>query len=155
MDEPTYDGNAYTVTSTYHDGTLKLYTSHPVVPSSVGHEPEYAMTQLNSWSMTGNSSAFYDGATAYRNARDWMKEIRDCLIEAANKRALESQQNSSSPTTDPSTSTTVLVDSDTSTESEAEFHDAEWSSKDPIVDEDGIQPLKRASKKLGTTTTMN
>jgi hypothetical protein len=24
-----YDGNAYTITSTYHDGQLKMYTTHP------------------------------------------------------------------------------------------------------------------------------
>jgi hypothetical protein len=27
-----YDNNAYTITSTYHDGQLKMYTIHPAQP---------------------------------------------------------------------------------------------------------------------------
>jgi hypothetical protein len=31
--EPTYDNEAYTIFSTYHDGTLKMYSHHPAQPS--------------------------------------------------------------------------------------------------------------------------
>lgn len=34
--EPQYDNNAYTITSTYHGGTLKMYTTHPIPPSVPG-----------------------------------------------------------------------------------------------------------------------
>src|SRR5205814_5665095 len=51
--EPTYDGNAYTITSTYHDGTLKMFTTHITPPTAPGGKPEYHMTQLGAWALTG------------------------------------------------------------------------------------------------------
>src|SRR5271156_6090562 len=41
--------------------------------------------------MTGNIETFRQGATAYRNARDWAKEQRDEAIRRANERAGECQ----------------------------------------------------------------
>jgi hypothetical protein len=41
--------------------------------------------------MTGNIETFRQGATYYRNARDWTKEQRDEAIRLANERAGESQ----------------------------------------------------------------
>jgi hypothetical protein len=32
QDNPMYDNNAYTITSTYNDGTLKIFTSYPAQP---------------------------------------------------------------------------------------------------------------------------
>ena len=49
------------------------------------------MNQLNTWGMTGNAETFRQGATAYRNARDWAKERRDEAIKRANERANDSQ----------------------------------------------------------------
>jgi len=91
QDEPFYDNHACTITSIYHGGTLKMYTSHPSQPTSRGGRPEYYMTQLNTWGMTGNRETFRQGATAYRNARDWAKEQRDKVIKRANDRANDSQ----------------------------------------------------------------
>ncbi|MCJ1377738.1 hypothetical protein MMC17_000834 [Xylographa soralifera] len=82
--EPVYDNNAYTITSTYYDGQLKLYTSFPVQPANPGGRPEYYMKQLKAYAMTCDSGVFRQGVAAYRNARDWAKEKRDALIEAAN-----------------------------------------------------------------------
>ncbi|MCJ1448908.1 MAG: hypothetical protein MMC23_009427 [Stictis urceolatum] len=76
---------ASTITSTYQSGTLKMYVSHVVVNNE--GSPEYHMSQLNAWSMTGNAKAFREGATAFRNARDWAQEQRDELIEGANEMA--------------------------------------------------------------------
>lgn len=87
QEEPAYDNNAYTVTSIYHGGTLKMYTSHPAQPSGSGSRNEYYMTQINAWGMTGNAETFRQGATAFRNARDWTKEQRDEAIRYANDRA--------------------------------------------------------------------
>ncbi|KAI9877505.1 MAG: hypothetical protein M1830_003735 [Pleopsidium flavum] len=118
--EPVYDNNAYTVTSIYNDGTLKMYTSHPSQPTGPENRPEYYMTQLNTWGMTGNPETFRQGATAYRNARDWAKEKRDGFIEAANGRMpdtyTESPSFGSSGYGQASNSTAgpVLVESDTS-----------------------------------------
>jgi hypothetical protein len=90
-DKPVFDNNAYTITSIYSDGQLKMYTSHPIQPTSPERQPEYCMTQLNTWGMTGNAETFRQGATAYRNARDWTKEQRDEAIKQANERAADSQ----------------------------------------------------------------
>ncbi|KAI2144408.1 hypothetical protein LOY90_005769 [Ophidiomyces ophidiicola] len=84
--EPIYDNNAYTLTSTYHGGQLKMYTTHITRPEDGETRPEYIMTQVNTWAMTGNQEGFRQGASAYRNARDWAKETRDKFIQAANER---------------------------------------------------------------------
>lgn len=41
--------------------------------------------------MTSDFETFRQGATAYRNARDWAKEQRDEAIRRANERAGDSQ----------------------------------------------------------------
>ncbi|KAF2195611.1 hypothetical protein K469DRAFT_722769 [Zopfia rhizophila CBS 207.26] len=51
-DEPVYNNNAYAITSTYHDGTLKMYTSHVAQPRSPGGRPQYHMTQLRFFAIT-------------------------------------------------------------------------------------------------------
>ncbi|MCJ1392938.1 hypothetical protein MMC18_005810 [Xylographa bjoerkii] len=82
--EPVYDSNAYTITTTYHDGQLKLYTSYLSQPTGSEGRPEYYMNQLRSFSVTDTLETFRQGVSAYRNARDWAKEKRDGFIEAAN-----------------------------------------------------------------------
>ncbi|KAL2176560.1 uncharacterized protein P884DRAFT_260578 [Thermothelomyces heterothallicus CBS 202.75] len=88
-EEPAFDGNAYTYSSTYHagTGTLKLYAHHVTPPTAPGGRPEYHMTQVDGWDLTGNIDSFRRGATAFRNARDFAKEHRDRFIQAANARA--------------------------------------------------------------------
>ncbi|EFY86789.1 hypothetical protein MAC_07193 [Metarhizium acridum CQMa 102] len=83
-DEPIYDGNAYTYSSTYHDGNLKLYAHHVTAPAAPEGRPEYHMTQINGWQMTGNIHTFRRGATAFRNARDYAERHRNSFIRAAN-----------------------------------------------------------------------
>jgi hypothetical protein len=86
--ETVYDNNAYTMSATYHhDGLLKMYAHHPTQPKSSGGNPEYHMTQLDAFAMTGTARKFREGATALRNAREWAKEQRDNFIAAANDRA--------------------------------------------------------------------
>ncbi|MCJ1245699.1 hypothetical protein MMC30_002903 [Trapelia coarctata] len=91
QEEPVYDNNAYTITSIYHGGQLKMYTSHPTQPTSPGGRPEYFMNQLKGWSMTSDPETFRQGATWFRNARDWTKEQRDDAIARANEKANDSQ----------------------------------------------------------------
>ena len=85
-DKPVFDSNAYTISSTYLYGTLKMFTIHPTQPPSQGSRPEYHMHQINTWGMTGNVETFRQGATAFRNARDWAKEQRDEAVRLANER---------------------------------------------------------------------
>ncbi|KAM0415721.1 hypothetical protein ACHAPT_013306 [Fusarium lateritium] len=84
---PQYDGQAHTYSSTYHDGLLKLYAHHVTAPTTKGGRPEYHMTQVNAWAMTGDIDTFRRGASAFRNARDLAEQHRDNFIQAANARA--------------------------------------------------------------------
>ena len=87
QDEPVFDNNAYTMTTTYHDGTLKIYTTH-VTPSGPGGSPEYHMGQIDTWGLTGNPDTCRRGLTAFRNGRDWAQDQRNRFILAANERAM-------------------------------------------------------------------
>jgi hypothetical protein len=82
-DQPAYDNKACTITSIYHGGVLRIYTIHPT--SSPEERPEYHMTQLRSFAMTDTVDTFRQGATAYRNLRDWAKEQREEAIRQANE----------------------------------------------------------------------
>jgi hypothetical protein len=86
QNELVYNNHAHTITSTYHDGQLKMYTTHITSPAGPGKPPEYHMTQLNTWGLTGNADTFRQGATAFRNGRDLTKEWRNGFISAANER---------------------------------------------------------------------
>ncbi len=90
-----HDNNAYTITSTYHDGTLKLYTIHNTQASDIEVSPEYHMTQLNTFAITGTAERFREGVTAFRNARDWAKEQRDRVIATANGSVMRSPRDTS------------------------------------------------------------
>ena len=96
-----YDNNAYTIASTLHDGQLKMYTAHPTQSTNPENSPEYHMTQLGGWALTGSSKQFREGASAFRNARDWAKTQRDELIAAANSRVVGIPRETS--TLEPST----------------------------------------------------
>ncbi|KAJ8068773.1 hypothetical protein OCU04_002469 [Sclerotinia nivalis] len=97
MQEKAYDNNAYTITSTYQMGTLKMYTSHPVQPNGPSSRPEYIMTQINAWSLTGTPEMFREGVAAFRNARDWAKGQRDKMIENANHKANDAGTTNQTP----------------------------------------------------------
>ncbi|KAL2390565.1 hypothetical protein RJ035_001103 [Blastomyces gilchristii] len=147
--ESTYDNNTYTLTSTYHGGQLKLYTTHLTKPSGPDSRPEYIMTQLNTWGMTGNLETFQQGAAAYRNAQDWAKEKRAGVIRAANERfsETESQYHSASQHRTNSDIAATLDDSDVSTVTD-ETEDAQWSFAAANKDvEDETQILSRNPKK--------
>ena len=88
--EPIYDGNAYTYSSTYQSGTLKIFAHHVTAPKILGGRPEYHMTQIDSWGLDGNINTFIVGATAFRNARELAERHRRSFIEAANSRASKS-----------------------------------------------------------------
>ncbi|KAM5473703.1 hypothetical protein MauCBS54593_002501 [Microsporum audouinii] len=126
--EPIYDDNAYTITSTYLAGTLKLYATHLIAPREHNGRPKYIMTQLKGWLMTSDLETFRKGATAYRNARDWAKEQRDKFIRAANEKNTQPQPEAPSSEHEvASEPTATLEDSDTlATSDEAGFHGATW-----------------------------
>ncbi|KGQ07756.1 hypothetical protein BBAD15_g6917 [Beauveria bassiana D1-5] len=92
-DEPVYDGNAHAYSSTYHNGQLMLYAHHVTGPTAERERPEYHMTQLKGYTLTGDRETFVTGATAFRNARDLARRQRETLIQVANARVLEAQRS--------------------------------------------------------------
>jgi hypothetical protein len=72
--ELVYDNNAHTITSIYHGGTLKMYTTHIASPTGPGMPPEYHMTPLRSFALTDSIGTFQQGAAAFQNGRDLAKE---------------------------------------------------------------------------------
>ncbi|QVM08520.1 hypothetical protein D8B26_003209 [Coccidioides posadasii str. Silveira] len=144
QDKLIYDNNAYTITSTYHGGQLKLYATHLAEPRGPGCRPEYIMTQLGSFSLTDTYDTFRQGLAAYRNARDWTKEMRDEFIAVANKQLSDAQSQHQT-----ASSVAVSQDSDASTMSdETEYQDAQWSFAAPIEGgEEEFQTESRNPKK--------
>jgi hypothetical protein len=85
--EPEYDGKPYTFSSTYHDGTLKMYTHHITAPTTEGGRAEYHMASLRSYALMDSRNTFVEGVGAFRNARDLAEGHRHRFIQAANARA--------------------------------------------------------------------
>ncbi|EQL28001.1 hypothetical protein, variant 2 [Blastomyces dermatitidis ATCC 26199] len=149
QDRSTYDNSAYTLSSTYHGGTLKLYTTHLTEPEGPGRRPEYIMTQLKGWSLTSDLGTFRQGACAYRNGRDWAKEKRDEFIRTANETNSKAQSlllHSTSHSQTASEAAPTMDDSDVSTLSDdAEHSNAQWSFAATTEGEEEI--LSRNAKK--------
>lgn len=85
QETPVYDNNIYSISSTYHAGTLKMYGHSAAQPNGPGTQPEYYMHQLKGYSMTSDQETFLKGATAYKNAMDLTKEYRNTAIAHANE----------------------------------------------------------------------
>ena len=83
---PSHYNEAYTISATYYDGALRMYTHHISQPANSGSLPKYHMHQLHSYFMTDSIETFREGATFYRNGIAWAKEQRDDAIKQANER---------------------------------------------------------------------
>ena len=143
--KPVYDGNAYTITSTYHagTGTLKLYVTHPTCGED-GISPEYHISQVKGWDLTGNINTFREAATAFRNARDWAQEQRDTFITAANARARSS--NPEPTRTEGMTYPGWLATLDQAQESSVSNQDSEYPDYNPgETQEEYAEPFERRS----------
>lgn len=89
-----YDGNAYTITSTYVGGTLKLFLHHITPPKGPEHKPNYHMTPLKGW-LLEDYDTFREGVSWYQNARDVADEYRQQFLEAATSRLQAAAQERS------------------------------------------------------------
>lgn len=136
--ETVYDNSAHTITSTYHSatGTLQMYAIYPTQSTNDENLTEYYMTQLGGWALTGSSEQFRQGASAFRNARDWAKEKRNMLIATANGRAIRipnetSTLESSAHSVSQSTIEPVALESDTSADELSQHvnQDSSFSNK--------------------------
>jgi hypothetical protein len=115
-DELVYDNMAYSFSSTYQDGRLQIYSTHPTKPLTPGGQPEYHMTKTKGFDMTSDRETFVKGATAYRDNRDLAMTYRDSFIEQANERARQMPISSSTTTFSDSRASLspLIVGSDTS-----------------------------------------
>ena len=94
---PVLDGKAYTVGATYVRRQLRMYASHPVQAAGRPTGADYYMSELDAYAMTGNADGFRQGATAYRNARDWTQARRDSPIADANANAANAAYTAGRP----------------------------------------------------------
>lgn len=117
--DAAYDNRAYTLGCTYHDGTLKMYASHPIQPVP-GGQPGFVTTQIKAWSLSGDADTFRQGVAAFRNGRDWAKRQRDDAIRQANERAHRDhagdEGRGSSPASDESAGETIVASRETGPE---------------------------------------
>lgn len=82
-----YDGHARSLSVTYHDSLLRIY-SHHATATADPDRPIYHMTQLTAHAVTNERAAFVQAASAFRNVSDLAEQYRNELIRAANDRAL-------------------------------------------------------------------
>jgi hypothetical protein len=141
--QPIYDGNAYTYSSTYHDGTLKLYAHHATAPFTPNERPGYHMTKLCGFDMTNNRATFVQAATAFRNARDSAERHRNSFLQAANARVARTTAVIHEPlvsTSEEISSCLGLKSSEDSTAYTA-WQDADYALQQQIADssEDALQ----------------
>lgn len=140
---PRLDNKAYAITSVYHGGQLKMYTSHPIPASSPNRGCGFVMTQIKTWGLTGDADTFRQGAGAYRNLRDWAKKERDNAIEEANGRvprnigaspSQDAEGLTSSFTSEASVADTIITSQTTviHTKSNAQITYESDSSDDPL-----------------------
>ena len=83
--ELQFDNNAYTVSTIYNDGMLKIYTNHLTPPNITGQPPNYYMTLVRCFAMDDSPEVWRDGAKYYRNSIDMAEEFRNEAIKAANE----------------------------------------------------------------------
>lgn len=83
------DDYAYTISATYGQGSLKIFTHHAAVPTESPTRPEYHMTQLRGWDITDSVEIFCEAVACLRNARDWAKQQRDIALSCIDVDALK------------------------------------------------------------------
>jgi hypothetical protein len=82
-----YDNSISSISTTYHEGTLKVYVHSIAQPKGPGTMPEYYMCQLGSFAMTNSVDTFREGATAFKNALAMTEEYRKDAITQGNRNA--------------------------------------------------------------------
>lgn len=87
QDGIVFDHKAHTITSTYLDGHLTIYSVYAAQSNGNDCRPEYYMHQIKAYAMKSDADAFRKGATAFRNLRDYAEEQRNGAIQRANERA--------------------------------------------------------------------
>lgn len=106
-----YDGNAYTIGSTYHGlfGLLNFFTMYLTQPADLTGRPIYHIIPIKSFQLTQDAATCREGITWFRNSRDFAKEVRDAAIAHANQTAHDQNEGAlaSTLTNHPPVSTSV------------------------------------------------
>ncbi|KAI9889024.1 MAG: hypothetical protein M1814_006027 [Vezdaea aestivalis] len=79
--------SAHTITSTYQNGYLQLYTVH------ITADDQYKMTPLASFALMNSRDSFAQGVGALRNAREWAQKEREAAVVEANRRVREASDS--------------------------------------------------------------
>lgn len=74
-----------------------MHTIHHGPPTRPNGRPEYFTSQVGAFALTNSRETFVQGASAYRNLREWATEVRNDAIKLANAR-LNSQPEDHEPT---------------------------------------------------------
>lgn len=138
--EPVYDNRAYSYPCTYQDGRLQIYATHLTQPKDPGGRPEYHMTKLTGFDLTGSISSFREGATAYRNTRDLAKSYRDRFIDNANQVAQRASTDSHSTT----------LTGRRSSLSALQEEQSETSADELVLEQAGTKRSRRVREKAST-----
>ncbi|KAL5338945.1 hypothetical protein BJX70DRAFT_398146 [Aspergillus crustosus] len=88
-----YDNKAYTITATFHQGHLTIYTTHPTIATSKDRSTDYMLTRVGYYSLLDTPESYQRALSAYRNARDLAEEYRNMIIKQANARYAASQKH--------------------------------------------------------------
>jgi hypothetical protein len=83
--ELVYDNKAYTLSTIYHGGQLKIYTHYAACPNGPGNLTHYYMHQVAAIALTNNKDSYVQGLIALRNGVQWAKEMREIAIARMNE----------------------------------------------------------------------
>lgn len=88
-----YDNRAYTISSTYYD---QMYATHFTPPTDAEKPPEYQMTYLGAWALTGSREQSQHGAAAFRNGEMSLSpsRVQKRDHQASNRPGTAAPQNS-------------------------------------------------------------
>ncbi|KAK3081884.1 hypothetical protein LTS18_013756 [Coniosporium uncinatum] len=136
QDSRTYDGNAYTIGSSYSDGQLKMYTMHPSEPVQPEDRPSYHMTQIRAFALTDSVDSCRDGMQAFRNGQDLAKKYREAAIARANDAAVVKYGAALAIQASDPSSASFISQSQTSTQDEpSQRSQPEYSVSETSLDE--------------------
>lgn len=81
--EEMYDNKAYTISFTYVGGTLAAFLHFISKRRDPADDLQYKMHLLDGWHLRGNMDQLKKGITAFRNARDMARRIREEVARIA------------------------------------------------------------------------
>lgn len=84
--EEIYDGNAYTLSSTYTFGRLEIFAHHITQSDGPNKQPCYQTVSLCVAALDQDIHSFRKGVTAFRNARDLARGYRETFLADAHAR---------------------------------------------------------------------